>query len=309
MKAVICPKYGPPEVLRIKNEPIPEVGENDVKIKVHAASVNTSDVRIRAQDTGTGLSAAIIKPIMRLVIGFKGPRRRIQGSVVSGVVEEVGESVSRLKIGDEVYGLTGLSFGGLAEYCVLPQKRAIALKPKTASFIEAAAIPFGGTAALYFLRKAGIKTAKQVLIYGSTGAVGTAAVQIAAHYGTEVTAVCGADGEELSKELGASQTYDYQKQSLSGLEGKYDIIFDAVGKISKKEAAHLLAPTGKYTTVDGMDVAKEYTADLEQLAQMFDEGELKAVIDRVYELDEIVEVHEYIETGQKMGNVVVAIRA
>ncbi|MEZ4195648.1 MAG: NAD(P)-dependent alcohol dehydrogenase [Candidatus Paceibacterota bacterium] len=195
--------------------------------------------------------------------------------------------------------MAGFKFGAFAEYCVLPETGTIALKPKTASFEEASTLPFGGTTALYFLRKAGTKPGKKVLIYGSTGAVGTSAVQVAKYLGAEVIAVSGPDGIKLTTRLGASKVYNYKETTLENITETFDVIFDAVGKISKNEAIHLLADNGQYVTVAGLDVAKEGSEGLEELARMYDEGKLVAVIDKTFPLDQIVEANHYVDSGRK----------
>jgi NADPH:quinone reductase-like Zn-dependent oxidoreductase len=306
MKAVIANGYGAPGVLSVEDVPKPKVKSNEILIKVKAASVNSGDVRMRALDAGEGVKGFVSKIVIRLLVGLIKPRR-IPGSVLAGEVVEVGDSVTRFKVGDEVYAMAGFSFGAFAEYCALPDKRAIALKPKKASFEEASSIPFGGNTALYFLRKAGAGKAKKVLIYGSTGAVGASAVQVAKYLGAEVTAVSGPDGISLTKELGASKVYNYKETAVEDIDGKFDVVFDAVGKTSKSKASYILADGGKYVTVDSLDVAKESSADLEELAEMFDNGELVATIDKTFSLDEIVEANRYVDSGRKKGSVVIKI--
>lgn len=306
MKAVIANGYGAPEVLSVQNveKPIPKKGE--ILINVKAASLNSGDVRIRSLDAGPGLKGVIAKTIIRLLVGITKPKR-VPGMVLSGEIVELGEDVDQFKIGEQVFAMAGFSFGAFGEYCALPTKRAIALKPKKASFEEASALPFGGSTALFFLRKAGAGKNKRVLIYGSTGAVGSSAVQVAKYLGCTVTAVCGNDGMNLSKTLGASKVYDYRSTGLNEIEGIFDIVFDAVGKISKTKAKHLISANGQYISVEGLDVAKESSADLEQLARMFDEGKLVAVIDKTFKLEEIVEANRYVDAGHKKGNVVLKI--
>ncbi len=306
MKAVIAKGYGAPEVLSVEEVAKPTIKPNEILVQVKAATVNSGDVRMRALDGGSGVKGFLSKIIIRLLVGLRKPKR-IQGSILAGVVTEVGDSVTRFKVGDEVYAMAGFSFGAFAEYCALPDKRAIALKPKKASFKEASAIPFGGNTALYFLRKAGVGKGKKVLIYGSTGAVGTSAVQVAKYLGAQVAAVSGPDGIKLTKELGASKVYNYKETDLEKISGKFDVVFDAVGKISKAKASGLLAEGGKYVTVDSLDVAKESSADLEELAKMFDEGKLVATIDRTFKIDDIVEANRYVDTGRKKGSVVITI--
>ncbi len=307
MKAVICKKYGPPEVLELVDIPKPVPANDQVLIRVRAAAVNSGDVRIRSLRVGTGPVWEIIKLIPRCIVGFKGPRRKVLGMVLAGEVIETGSAITVFKVGDKVFAMTGLKFGAYAEYAVVAASQAITHMPAQASFAEATALPFGGTTALYFLRKAKIEQAKKVLIYGSSGAVGTAAVQVAKYFGADVTAVCGEDGIDLAKQLGANTVYNYQEQHLEDITGQFDIVFDAVGKITKSKIKHLLLPEARYVTVGGMDTAKETTSDLEQLAQMFTEGALRAVIDKTFPLTEMVEAHRYVDSGRKKGNVIVTI--
>lgn len=306
MRAVIAEGYGAPEVLSVKDMPKPGVKSNEILIKVRAATVNSGDVRMRALDGGSGIKGFVSRIIIRLLVGLTKPKR-IPGSVLAGEVVEVGDSVTRFKVGDEVYAMAGFSFGAFAEYCALPDKRAIALKPKKASFEEASSIPFGGNTAMYFLRQAGAGKGKKVLIYGSTGAVGTSAVQVAKYLGADVAAFSGPDGIKLTKKLGASKVYNYKDTSLDEIKDKFDVVFDAVGKISKGASSHLITDGGKFATVDSLDVAKESSSDLEELAKMFDEGKLVATIDKVFKLDEIVEANRYVDSGRKKGSVVVTI--
>jgi NADPH:quinone reductase-like Zn-dependent oxidoreductase len=304
MKAVIANGYGGPEVLSVGEVAKPVIKSNEILVKVKAASVNSGDVRIRALDAGDGLKGSILKTIIRLLVGVKKPKR-IPGSVLAGEIVQVGDKVTRFKVGDDVYAMTGFSFGAFAQYCALPDKRAIALKPKKASFAEASSLPFGGNTALYFLRKAGTGKGKKVLVYGSTGAVGSSAVQIAKYLGAEVTAVSGPDGMQLTKELGASKVYNYKETRIQDMTGSFDVVFDAVGKISKSAAAHLIAEGGTYATVGGLDTAKESSSDLEELTKMFDDGMLVATIDKTFAIDDIVEANRYVDSGHKKGSVVI----
>jgi NADPH:quinone reductase-like Zn-dependent oxidoreductase len=306
VRAVIASGYGAPDVLSVQEVPKPRVGKGEILINVKAASLNSGDVRMRALDGGDGLKGFMAKIVIRLLVGITKPKR-IPGSVLAGEIVEVGADVTRFKVGDEVYAMAGFSFGAFAEYCALPDKRAIALKPKTATFEEASTLAFGGNTALYFLRKAGTDAGKKVLIYGSTGAVGSSAVQVAKYLGAEVTAVSGPDGIELSRELGAAEVYNYRETPLEKIEGTFDVVFDAVGKISKQKAAHLIAEGGQYVTVDSLDVAKESSEDLAELSMMFDEGTLVATIDKTFNLDEIVEANRYVDSGRKKGSVVIRI--
>jgi NADPH:quinone reductase-like Zn-dependent oxidoreductase len=210
MRAVLADSYGTPDVLRVTEVDRPKPKKNEILIKVKAASLNSGDARIRALDGGDGIKGLLAKIVLRLMLGLRKPKQ-IHGSVLAGVVEEVGSEATRFKVGDEIYAMTGLSFGAFADYCALPDKRAMALKPKTASFEQASTLPFGGNTALYFLRKAGVSEGKKVLIYGSTGAVGSSAVQVAKYLGAEVVAVSEPDGMELTRELGATKVYNYRE--------------------------------------------------------------------------------------------------
>ena len=304
MKAVICPKYGPPEVLKIQELPKPVPKKNEVLIKIVASTVNTGDVRIR------GLKVkGFMKLVMRLMLGFTKPRKPILGVVFSGIVVQVGENASLFKIGDEVYGTTGLNQGCHAEFLCISENKVLTHKPKNASFEEAAALPFGGQTAIYFLRKGKIAEINdpQVLIYGSTGSVGTAAVQIAKNYGAKVTAVCSSRGKELTQTLGADNIIQYDQQTFTKVSDKFDIILDAVGKTSKKECAPLLKPSGKFLSVEGLDIASERTEYLNLLRQLFENKKYKAIIDKVYPMGQVAEAHRFVDTGRKKGNVVLKI--
>jgi len=302
MKAVICKEYGPPEVLQITeiNKPVPKA--NELLIKIKASAVNSGDVRVRALDV-----PGYLRIVMRVVLGITKPRKPVLGIVFSGVVENIGEKVKNFKVGDEVYASAGFKFGAYAAYITLPEDGVITLKPSKASFLEAAAIPFGGMSAIYFLRKANIsgQENQKVLIYGATGAVGTAAIQIAKYYKAEVTAVCSEEGLELAKRLGSDHVLVYTKQDFTKSSEKYDIIFDAVGKTNKKAIRSILKKEGIFITVGGLDVASETKEQLEFLKQLVDENLFEAIIDKVYPFEHIVEAHRYVDLGRKKGNVVI----
>lgn len=306
MKAVIASNYGGPEVLSIKEVEKPKPRSNEILVKVKAGALNSGDVRMRSLDAGPGIKGLIGKAIIRLLVGFLRPKH-IQGCVLAGEIVDIGNSITRFSIGDEVFAMTGFHFGAFAEYCVLPQTCAISLKPQKASFEEASALPFGGNTALYFLRKAGLKKGKRVFIYGATGSVGTSAVQISKYFNAEVTAVSGPEGIEMTKELGASQIYNYREISLQDIKGKFDIVFDAVGKISKKDVKHLINDSGQYITVNSLDVAKGTSSNLEEIANMYDNGMITANIDKIFDLDDIIEANRYVDSGHKKGNVVIRI--
>lgn len=304
MKAVICTEYGPPEVLQLQEVARPVPRSNEVLVKIIATAVNSGDVRVR------GLVVdGFMRIVMRFVLGFSRPRKPILGTVYAGVIEEVGSDVSGLTVGDEVYGLTGFKFGTYAEYVAVKGKSVIVKKPVNASFEEAAAICFGGQTAYYFLEKAGISTRvrPRVLVYGATGSVGTAAVQVARFHQAKVTAVCSEQGEELARSLGADRIVVYTKEDYTRIPDKFDIIFDAVGKISRSACAHLLKEGGVFKSVDSLDVAAEDRKQLDFLRDLFEQGKFKATIDKVFSLDQVVEAHRYVDTGRKKGNVVLRI--
>ena len=307
MKAVICTAYGPPEVLRVAEVRKPVPGKGEICIRVRATAVTASDCIIRR-----GQARFPMWLFMRAMLGFTKPRR-IPGGVLSGEVESVGKGVTRFAAGDAIFGMTGLAFGTYAEYACMKQTArfaALAAKPANVSHEEAAAVPYGGLLALSFLAPAGIESARKVLVYGASGSIGTAAVQIARHFGAEVTGVCGPSNFELVKALGAAKLIDYTKENSVPDGERYDLVFDAVGKrkTSKfKEASRTaLLPKGKYVSVDDR-IAKLKPGALELLRGLMESGKLRAVIDRRYRLEEIVEAHRYVEQGHKKGNVVVTV--
>lgn len=304
MKAIICTNYGGPEVLKLAEVPKPTITSKQVLVKVMSTAVNSGDIRVR------GLKVAgPLRIIMRLVLGIARPRKPVLGIVLAGVIESVGREVTHFKPGEEVFAMTGFQFGTYAEYAVLPEKSMMALKPTNASFNEAAAVVFGGATAIYFLQKAGIETISKptVLIYGATGAVGTAAIQIAKSYGANVTAVCGEGGVGLVEKLAADTVVVYTKQDFTTLLNKFDIIFDAVGKTTKKKCRHMLKKGGVYKTVGGLEMAAEKVEQLHLLKSLYEAGNYQATIDRVYPLGEMVAAHAYVDTGTKKGNVVIEV--
>ncbi|MDZ5712773.1 NAD(P)-dependent alcohol dehydrogenase [Jeotgalibacillus haloalkalitolerans] len=302
MKAAICTAYGPPEVLKLMTVAQPEPKEFDLLIRVYASAVQSGDRRIRALD----VPPAGRLP-MRIALGFKAPRKPVLGVVVAGEVAAVGSRVQHFKVGDRVYGLTGMRLGGYAEYACIHAHKCIHLMPLNASFNEAASLPFGGTTALHFLRKAQIEQANSVLIYGASGAVGSAAVQIAKYYNTHVTAVCSDRHAAMVRDFGADEVIDYHMDDYDNQLSTYDAVFDASGKINKLSARKHVERNGQFCSVAGQGVAKELREDLTLLNQMFEAGHFKAVIDRVYPLEEIVEAHRYVDSGRKYGNVIVQV--
>lgn len=302
MKAIICTKYGPPNVLQLHNIEKPKPKKNEVLVKIHATSVSTGDCRIR------GFNSPLLFWIpMRIILGFRKPRKPILGVELSGEIEDIGSDVTQFKKGDPVFALTELNLGGYAEYTCVHESGLIALKPTNVTYEEAAVIPFGGTSALHFLRKGQIKKGQQVLIYGASGSVGTAAVQLAKYFGATVTAICSSSNFDLVTALGADNVIDYMKEDFTKRGDHYDIIFDAVGKYKKSLCTDALMPNGKYVSVNGM-MAKVSKEDMNLLKQLAETEKLKPVIDRTYRLEEVVEAHTYVEMGHKKGNVSITLK-
>jgi NADPH:quinone reductase-like Zn-dependent oxidoreductase len=302
MKAIICTKYGPPNVLQLQNVEKPKPKKNEVLVKIHATSVSTGDCRIR------GFNSPLLFWIpMRIILGFRKPRKPILGVELSGEIEDIGTDVTQFKKGDQVFALTELNLGGYAEYTCVHESGLIALKPTNVTYEEAAVIPFGGTSALHFLRKGQIKKGQRVLIYGASGSVGTAAIQLAKYFGATVTAICSSSNFELVTALGADNVIDYMKEDFTKRGEHYDIIFDAVGKYKKSLCTDALMPNGKYVSVNGM-MAKVSKEDMNLLKQLAETEKLKPVIDRTYRLEEIAEAHIYVEKGHKKGNVSIILK-
>lgn len=303
MKAIICTKYGTPEVLQIQEVAKPIPRDNQILVKIVATAVNSGDVRVRSLD-----AKGIRKLIMRLFFGISKPRKPILGTVFSGFVETTGDKVSWFKTGDKVFGMTGFDFGTYAEYIVINQNSNVIEMPKNATYEEAVAIIFGGQTAIYFLEKAKIaeNLRPEILIIGATGSVGTAALQVAKHYNANITAVCSSNGHELVTELGVKNIVPYDKEDIFKRTEKFDIVFDAIGKYSKNQCKNLLKKNGVYASVYS-GYASENLQQLELLKELFEKGEFKATIDKTFTMAGIVEAHKYVDTGRKKGNVVVKI--
>jgi len=309
MKAIICGKYGSPEVLHIEQRPKPVPREDEVLIKIYAASVTNSDLFIRSST----VPLRVLIPF-RLMMGIRKPRRAVLGEVFSGEIEFTGSEIKRFKAGDQVYGLTGFSVGAYADYKCMKEidskQGCLALKPKNISFEEATAAAYGGLLAFQFMEKANISRGHKVLIYGASGTTGTVAIQYAKHRGAEVTGVCGPPNIEFVRSLGADKTLDYtNSESLKNLE-QYDLVVDAVGKrkISalKKACKKSLAKNGKYVSID--DGALLLQSDrLERITELVENGAIKPVTDKVFPFEQIVEAHRYVETGHKRGNVAITV--
>jgi NADPH:quinone reductase-like Zn-dependent oxidoreductase len=312
MKAIVCTKYGPPEVLQLAQVEKPVPKDDEVLIRVYAASVTVSDCLVRS-----GKVNILLWIPMRIFVGFRRPRNPVMGLELSGEIEATGKDVKRFKKGDQVLAFTGKHFGAYAEYTCLPedglcmpQDSIMTLKPSNATYEEAAAVPSRGTLALYFLKKGNIQKEQKVLIYGASGGVGTFAVQLAKHFGAEVTGVCSTTNLELVRSLGADKVIDYTKEDLTKKGELYDLVFDTVGrrkssklKLLCKEA---LTPNGIYISVDD-GTPKIPVGYLVLLKELVETGKIKPVIDRRYPLEQIAEAHRYVEKGHKKGNVVVTL--
>ncbi len=330
MKAIVYAKYGSPDVLQLKEIEKPAPKGNEVLVRVYATTVNYGD--ITARDFGNVTPGKFNMPFLfwlgaRVFFGLRKPRIRILGSEFAGEVESVGNDVKLFSRGDPVFGYCGMSMGAYAEYTCLPEGGVLAIKPDNMTCEEAAAIPFGGNTALYFLRKGNIQHGQKVLIYGASGAIGTAAIQLAKYFGAEVTGVCRPTTQAMVKSLGAAKVIDYKTTDFTKNGEIYDVIFDTVGKSSfsgsiqslKENGFYVLAAAGVSAMIRGAwtsmtrrkkvvsGVMSETAEDLVLFKALIEEGTVKAVIDKTYPLKDIAEAHAYVEKGHKKGNVVIVI--
>lgn len=294
-------------MLRVQDMPKPVPSRCEVLIQIYAAAVTSSDCFVRS---AIPFAPIVFQMLLRLVLGISKPRRPILGVVLAGRIEQIGSGVKQFGIGDRVYAFTRLRFGAYAQYATLPESGVIALAPHNLTYEEAAAIPYGGLLARHFLKQGGIRKGQRVLVYGASGSVGSAAVQLAKHLGANVTAICGSDNIELVRFIGAEAAIDYTKQNAMVAGAQYDLIFDAVGK-RKTSALKIacrtaLASDGKYVSVDD-GTPRIDAGDLAMLTDIAEAHELRPVIDRCYPLEQIVAAHAYVEGGHKRGNVIVNI--
>jgi NADPH:quinone reductase-like Zn-dependent oxidoreductase len=322
MKAAVCERYGPPEVVVIKDVPMPVVGEGDVLIRVKATTVNVGDARVRAIRVPRGLSIPT-----RLAMGLLRPRNAVFGLEVAGSVERVGAAVSSFKPGDRVVASRGFKFGGHAEFMAVPESGAIAAIPAEVSDADAVALLFGGVTALVFFDKAKLMAGERILINGASGAVGVMAVQLAKRRGAEVTGVCSAANADLVRSLGADHVVDYTSQDFTRDAQRYDLVMDNVGNAPHARVRHLLKPGGRFLMVIG-DLPQMLAATLRKdvvsasqgdgafsasryrlLLDMAAAGKLRAVIDASFPLEGIVDAYRLVDTGHKRGSVVITVGA
>ena len=305
MQAVVCTRYGPPEVLRLEERATPTPQKNEVLVRIRATAVTSSDCYLR------GLRLTTTYRIMaRLAVGWSAPRQPVLGMGLSGEVASIGSDVRSFQVGDRVFGFNRHRFGTYAQYVCWPQDAPLATRPVNLTDEEAAAIAYGGLLALHFLRKADVRALQKVLVFGASGAVGTCAVQLARHLGAEVTGVCSAANTALVGSLGASTVIDYTAEDFTDRNERYDLIFDAVGKrksaTALRRCQRVLAPGGVCVSVDD-GTPRLRRDDLTSLGELAAAGEIRPVIDRTYALGDIVDAHRYVDAGHKRGNVVVTV--
>jgi len=322
VKAIKCTKYGPPEVLKIVNIEKPKPNDNQILIKNYSTTVTVGDCRVR----GFKVPPSFWLPA-RLTLGIIKPKNDILGGEFSGKIEETGKNVKKYRIGDEIFAFTGHNFGAYAEYVLLDEKSCIAVKPENLTFEQSSALSFGGISSLHFIEKCNIKKNEKIVIYGASGSLGTYAVQLAKYYGANVTGICGTSNLEIIKQIGADNVIDYRKTDLSEIDEKFDIFFDTVGKADISKSIKLIKPNGHYihavtdpfTEMKIKKIIKNteikfiggtYKPNIDyinKIRELAVNNKIRPVIDRVYNFDDIVLAHEYVDKGHKKGNVVIKI--
>ena len=322
MKAIVATKYGPPEVLQLQEMEKPTPEANEVLIRNYATTATLYDCWTRSSTAPTGFGL-----LMRLAAGIRKPKQPIFGTELAGEIEAVGSAVTKFKIGDQVWGYLGMSQGAYVEYICLPEDGVLAFRPINMSYEEAAAVQQGALTALYFLRNTNIQSGQKILIFGASGGVGTAAVQLAKYFEAEVTGVCSTPKLDFVKSLGADMVIDYTKEDFTKSGEMYDIILDTIGKSNVGRSKRLLKKEGFYLFTTGglptlfrilwlqminrkkafYGTLEEKTEDLDFLKELIEAGKLKSVIDRTYPMEQAAEAHRYVETGQKRGQVVITM--
>jgi NADPH:quinone reductase-like Zn-dependent oxidoreductase len=301
MKAIVCTKGGPPDVLQLRELDKPAPKANEVLIRIHAATVTAGDVNLR----GMTFPASVVFWLFAPLMGVKRPRQGIPGSELAGEIEALGSDVKSFAPGDAVFG-SSTHFAANAEYICLPEDGVLVIKPANMTYDQAAAVPYGGLTALHFLRQAKVQSGQKALIYGASGSVGTYAVQLAKHFRAEVTGVCSTTNLDMVRSLGADHVIDYTRVDFTATGDLYDVIFDAVGKASAAKCRTALAPDGTYVSTS-KGLARNRAQDLAFLRELIEAGKLKAVIDRRYPLEQVADAHRYVEKGHKKGNVAITV--
>ena len=316
MQAWICTGYGDADVLQLQSRLLPEPGAQDILVQVCASTVSSGDVRIRSSTFPSGMGL-----LGRLIFGLLRPRQQVLGADLAGVVKQVGTKVTDFKVGDHVVAMTGLRQGAHAEYCVISANHCTVLKPATLSFSEAVALPFGGLTALYFIKKAALKSGEHLLVIGASGAVGVAVVQLARLQGSKVTTLTSQRNQSLMRELGADEALAYDSTDSLSTQSRFDVIIDAVAALNFADCLPLLKPQGRYVAIAGglpelmtrhkdgkaciSGPSDERSEDLELLLELAVQGKIRAVTERIYPSDKLPDAHRHSDTGRKRGAVVV----